>query len=50
LKVLEAKIEANDKDSWRAAIKLIEYGWGQPAEQVEVRSETEVAIYAVIAP
>jgi hypothetical protein len=42
LKVLEKKIEANDQDSWRAAIKLIEYGWGRPAEQVEVRTETQV--------
>ena len=40
--VLEAKIEARDQDSWRAAIKLIEYGWGRPAEQVEVHTETPV--------
>ena len=40
--VLEKKIEANDQDSWRAAIKLIEYGWGRPAEQVEVQTETPV--------
>jgi len=42
LRVLEEKLEANDQDSWRAAIKLIEYGWGRPTEQVEVRTETQV--------
>jgi hypothetical protein len=42
LKVLEAKIEANDKDSWRAAVRLIEYGWGRPAEQIEVRADEPV--------
>jgi hypothetical protein len=42
LRVLEEKLEANDQDSWRAAIKLIEYGRGRSAEQVEVHSETPV--------
>ena len=42
LKVLEAKIEANDKDCWRAAIKLIEHGWGRPTEQIEVRADEPV--------
>jgi hypothetical protein len=42
LKVLEEKLEANDQDSWRAAVKLIEYGWGRPAEQVEVRTGAKV--------
>jgi hypothetical protein len=42
LRVLEEKIEADDQDSWRAAIKLIEYGWGRPAEQIEVHTETPV--------
>jgi hypothetical protein len=42
IRVLEAKIDANDQDSWRAAVKLIEYGWGRPVEQVEVRADTPV--------
>ncbi len=42
LRVLERKLEADDQDSWRAAIKLIEYGWGRPREEVEVRTETQV--------
>jgi hypothetical protein len=35
-------VDANDTDSWRVAVKLIEYGWGRPAEQVEVRLEIQV--------
>jgi hypothetical protein len=42
LRVLEEKIEANDQDSWRAAVKLIEYGWGRPIEKVEARTEPQV--------
>ena len=42
LRVLEQEIEANDQDSWRAALRLIEYGWGRPAEQADVRTETKV--------
>ena len=42
LRVLEQKIEANDQDSWRAALRLIEYAWGRPAEQHDVRTEPQV--------
>lgn len=42
LRVLEAKIDANDQNSWRAAVKLIEYGWGRPREEVEVRTESQI--------
>jgi hypothetical protein len=42
LRVLEDKLDANDTDSWRAAVKLIEYGWGCPTEQIEVRADEPV--------
>jgi hypothetical protein len=42
LRVLEEKLDANDPDSWRSAVKLIEYGWGRPAEQLEVRTDMPV--------
>ena len=43
LKLLEAKIEANDQDSWRAAVKLIEYGWGRPREEAARAAPSLVA-------
>jgi hypothetical protein len=48
LRVLEEKLDANDTDSWRAGVKLIEYGWGRPAEQVDVRTEPQVESYRSI--
>jgi hypothetical protein len=47
LRVLKEKIEANDQDSWRATVKLIEYGWGRPAEHVEVHGETPVELLSL---
>jgi hypothetical protein len=35
-------LASGDPDAWRAAVKVLEYCWGRPAEQVEVRTDAKV--------